>query len=316
MPVHAISLEELNHSLNGVSNGLKTVDEGQLRSWCTLLEAGGILYFLQTPVPIPAEDLTILMGGQQTGSSVHKNIAYKPGPDKISGVDEKSASAAEIEQLRAVMHRYSAAVAGFLAKFLAPYQQRWQLDYASFRPIEEDGRDLPVRRRNDLLHTDSFPTRPTHGRRILRFFHNIHPAKTRDWVTGEPFPRVVPIFTPGKLALPHPDNPAARAGKKIAQLTGLTGLVPQWKRGPYDEFMMRLHNAMKEDEAFQHNCAKEYFQFPPGSSWMVYTETTPHAVLAGQYALEQTFLVDPQAMVTPESAPIAVLERMAGTRLS
>jgi hypothetical protein len=39
-------------------------------------------------------------------------------------------------------------------------------------------------------------------------------------------------------------------------------------------------------------------------------------VLAGQYALEQTFLVDPNAMVTPDSAPIAILERMTGARLS
>jgi hypothetical protein len=62
-------------------------------------------------------------------------------------------------------------------------------------------------------------------------------------------------------------------------------------------------------------CTKEYFQFAPGSSWMVYTETVPHAVLAGQYALEQTFLVDPVAMVVPESAPVRVLEQMAGTRL-
>jgi hypothetical protein len=309
MPVHAISLEEVNASL------ATTAGEERVSSWCALLEAGGILYFPETPVPIPAEDLNILLTGHQTGSSLHKNIAYKPAIDKLSGVDAKAASAAEMEQLQGVMRRYSAAVAGFLAKFLAPYRERWNLDYASFRPIEEDGRDLPVRRRNDLLHTDSFPTRPTYGRRILRFFHNIHPTKTRDWVTGEPFAQVLPKFAPGKLAVPHADGAAATAGKKLAQLTGLAGLAPQWKRGPYDEFMMRLHNTMKEDAEFQANCLKEYFQFPPGSSWMVYTETTPHAVLAGQYALEQTFLVDPAAMVTPESAPVAVLEKMAGARL-
>jgi hypothetical protein len=39
-------------------------------------------------------------------------------------------------------------------------------------------------------------------------------------------------------------------------------------------------------------------------------------VLGGQYALEQTFLVDPGAMVTPDSAPVAVLEKMAGARLT
>lgn len=79
--------------------------------------------------------------------------------------------------------------------------------------------------------------------------------------------------------------------------------------------MMELHNAMKENADFQRDCVKESVQFPPGSSWMVYTETVPHAVLAGQYALEQTFLVDHAAMVTPESAPVAILEKMAGARL-
>lgn len=314
MPVHAISLDDLNRALP-IANRESTPESETLMHWCAQLEAGGILYFPNTPVPIPTEDLQVLLEGHQTGSSLHKNIAYKPGQDKLSGVDEKSSPAAEIEKLHSVMRRYSASVVAFLSEFLAPYRQRWQLDYASYRPIEEDGRDLPVRRRNDLLHTDSFPTRPTHGRRILRFFHNIHPSKTRDWVTGQPFAKVLPEFVPAKLSAPHPDSAAANAGKKLARLSGLAGLVPQWKRGPYDEFMMRLHNTMKEDADFQKNCVKEYFNFPPGSSWMVYTETTPHAVLAGQYALEQTFLVDPRAMVTPESSPVAVLEKMAGASL-
>src|SRR5262249_5219847 len=132
----------------------------------------------------------------------------------------------------------------------------------------------------------------------------------------EPFGNVVGAFTPGKLAVPHADSPVVRAGKQIAQAMGLASLVPQWKRGPYDEFMMRLHNTMKEDSAFQASCRREEVRLPPGPSWMVYTETVPHAVLGGQYALEQTFLVDPDAMVTRESAPIAILERMAGAGLA
>jgi hypothetical protein len=49
---------------------------------------------------------------------------------------------------------------------------------------------------------------------------------------------------------------------------------------------------------------------------MVYTETVPHAVLGGQFALEQTFLVDPRAMVVPESSPLAILENLANARLA
>jgi len=306
MPVQTIPTESL-----------KSLDSNdQIRGWCSRLEAGDVLYFPQTPVPIPADDLTFLLGQQQSSSSLHKNIAYKPDRDKLTGIDAKSADPGESTRMHEVMRRYSKSVETFLFEFLAPYERRWRLDYASFRPLEEKGRDLPVRRRNDLLHTDAFPTRPTRGWRILRFFHNIHPTRTRDWVIGEPFARVVGAFTPGKLAVPQADSTFVRAGKHAAQATGLAALVPQWKRGPYDEFMMRLHNAMKEDSVFQASCQREEVQFAPGSSWMVYTETVPHAVLGGQYALEQTFLVDPQAMVTRESAPIAILEKMAGTRLA
>ncbi|HLY41618.1 MAG TPA: Kdo hydroxylase family protein [Terracidiphilus sp.] len=307
MPVHSISPDALEDG--------RARDAEQSKSWCAALEAGEILYFPRTPVPIPPADLEFLLSRQQTNSGLHKNIAYKPDRDQLSGVDRKTADPAQFDQLQGIMRRYSAAVESFLAVFLAPYARRWRLDYASYRPIEEQGRDLPTRRRNDLLHTDAFPTRPTRGWRILRFFHNIHPSRTRDWVIGEPFGRVVGSFAPGKLALPHSDSPVARSGKQIAQATGLASLVPQWKRTPYDEFMMRLHNTMKEDSAFQASCVRENVQFAPGSSWMVYTETVPHAVLAGQYALEQTFLVDPAAMVTRESAPVAILEKMTASRL-
>ena len=314
MSVHPISPAQLREALSG--DGAGGVHTEQIQSWCAALEAGGVLYFPETPLPIPASDLEVLLGQQQTGSKLHKNIAYKPKSDELTGVDAKASSAETVRRVHEVMRRYSKSVDGFLGQFLATYQKRWVLDYASYRPLEERGRELSVRRRNDLLHTDAFPTRPTRGWRILRFFHNIHPTRTRDWVVGEEFPRVVGSFAPGTLALPRPDSALARGGKQIAAATGLNRLVPQWKRTPYDEFMRQLHNAMKEDAAFQDTCAKEYIEFAPGSSWMVYTETVPHAVLAGQYALEQTFLVDPGAMVTPESAPIAVLEKMAGARLA
>jgi hypothetical protein len=305
VPVHSISLDDL-----------KSRNAEQTSAWCAMLEAGQVLYFPQTPVKIPDADIGFLLGQHQTESKHHKNIAYKPDRDKLTGIDTGSASSAAVEQMHSLMRRYSASVTAFLGDFLAPYTRRWILDYASYRPIEEENRDLPLRRRNDLLHTDAFPTRPTKGRRILRFFHNIHPDRTRDWLMGEPFSRILKEFVPANLPVPRPESAFTRAGKLAAAATGLAALVPQWKRTSYDEFMMRLHNAMKENEDFQRTCAKESFQFPAGSSWMVYTETVPHAVLAGRYALEQTFLVDPAAMVAPDSAPIRILEKMSGGRLA
>ena len=288
--------------------------DGQARAWCALLEAGDILYFPETPIAIPDGDLKFLLGQQQADSSLHKNIAYKPNIDKLSGVDTKTADANAVGRLQAIMRNYSRSVTEFLTGFLTPYRANWLLDYASFRPQEEEGRDLSRRKRNDLLHTDAFPTRPTHGARILRFFNNIHPERTRDWVVGDPFEDVVKEFAPSQIA-PRPDTAANRLGKSLGRAVGLGAAIPSIKRSPYDDFMMRFHNFLKENESFQRDCVKHPWNFPAGSSWMVYTDTVPHAVLAGQYALEQTFLVKPEALVAPEHSPLKVLEGIAGAGL-
>ena len=295
-------------SLSGVASDAKA------RAWCAQLEAGDILYFPETPVPILQEDLAFLLGQQQTDSSLHKNIAYKPNIDKLSGMDTKAGDAGAEARLQSIMREYSKSVVAFLTGFLSPYQARWELDYASFRPQEEQGRDLPLRKRNDLLHTDAFPTRPTYGARILRFFNNIHPSRTRDWVVGDPFATIVKQFVPAEIA-PSPDSGLSRVAKGVGRAVGLGAALPSVKRSPYDDFMMRFHNFLKENARFQAECAKYPWQFGAGSSWMVYTDTVPHAVLAGQYALEQTLLVKPEALVAPETSPLKVLEGIAGTTL-
>ena len=282
---------------------------------CARLEAGDILYFPQTPLALPAADLSFLLSQQQTGSGLHKNIAYKPQANAISGLDTKTADAAAAGRLRSVMQGYSQGVEQFLAGFLLPYRRRWRLDYASFRPQEEQGRDLPLRRRNDLLHTDAFPTRPTRGARILRFFNNIHPSRTRDWMVSDPFGVIAPQYAPGQISLPKANGPAGHALKSLAGGLGLGKAIPSLKRSPYDDFMMRFHNFLKESASFQSECPKYHLQFPPGSSWMVYTDMVPHAVLSGQFALEQTLLVDRQAMVSPEASPLAILEAMTQSAL-
>ncbi len=308
MPLHSI----LPHTL---INGLP-INPKQAERWCAYLETGMILYFPQTPLAIPRMDIEFLLTRHQITGRLHGNIVYKPAHDRLRGVDHKQATPEDIERLRVIMRRYSAGVVKFLSGFLAPYQRRWLPDYASYSPIDEANRVLPQRHRNNLLHIDAFPTRPTRGWRILRFFSNIHPSKSRDWVVGEPFPRILGAFWPTILATPRSDGGAVCAARRFAEITRVADLVPSLKRTPYDRFMLKLHNAMKQDAEFQRLCAKESLQFAPGSSWMVYTETIPHAVQAGQYALEQTLLVDPAATVTPDSAPLAILEQLTGAKLA
>lgn len=288
----------------------------QHRVWCERLESGCVLFFPKSPIALTGSDLQFLRGQQQSDSSLHKNIAYKPKADELTGVNTKTANAATVDRLRGIMRNYSQSVTAFLTGFLSPYGGRWQLDYASFRPQEEEARDLPLRRRNDLLHTDAFPTRPTHGARILRFFNNIHPTRTRDWIVSDPFRAIATKYAPAEIALPQPDSGLSRAFKSFATGIGLGAAAPALKRSPYDDFMMRFHNFLKENRDFQSSCAKYDYQFPAGSSWMVYTDMVPHAVLCGQYALEQTFLVSPEAMVAPQHAPLTVLQELTGARLT
>src|SRR6202012_2193314 len=132
---------------------------------------------------------------------------------------------------------------------------------------------------------------------------------------SDPFPVLATKYAPEEISLPASESSAARALRSLANAAGLGKAIPSLKRSPYDDFMMRFHNFLKENSSFQDECRKEYLQFPPGSSWMVYTDMVPHAVLAGQYGLEQTFLVDHAAMVSPQYSPLSVLQGMTHSAL-
>jgi hypothetical protein len=278
--------------------------------YCSELEAGGILLFPHTPFEFPEDEVQFLLTRKQAGGAFHKNIAYRPAADRITGADD---SGPQAERLREIMRNYSRRSAEFLGGFLSPYGKRWTLDFASYRPLEERGRSARVRARNDLPHVDAFPTRPTNGDRILRFFSNINPSQNRVWITSQSFDVQAPRFAqqvglPGKES----NDPFGKAIRGVVKALRLPGA----NRSPYDEFMHRCHNAMKEDEDFQRTCPKQRWEFPPKSAWMVYTDFVSHAVLEGQYALEQTFIVSRDAMVRPELSPVTILERIAGYRLT
>ncbi len=80
--------------------------------------------------------------------------------------------------------------------------------------------------------------------------------------------------------------------------------------------MHRFHNFLKDNEAYQDSARAQVVSFPPGATWMVFTDMVTHAVLSGQYALEQTFLIARRSLTLPEMAPVAVLERLAGRSLT
>jgi len=278
---------------------------------CRVLEEGNILLFRESPLEIPSADREFLLRQRQTEAGYHKNIAYRPGSDRVTGVaKQQSEDAAELKR---VLRDYSRAAVAFASKLLAPYASKWKLDYASFRPQEEAGRKSRVHARNDLLHVDSFPTRPTRGDRIFRFFTNVNPTAPRVWRTGETFPELAQRFAVSSGLLEKVTRRGA--GRSVARLLQSAGL-PVAARPPYDEFMHRFHNFLKENTQYQDGARSETIALPPGATWMVFTDMVTHAVLSGQFALEQTFLIARESLVLPQMAPVAVLERLAGKELT
>src|SRR5258708_2724042 len=103
--------------------------------------------------------------------------------------------------------------------------------------------------------------------------------------------------------------------RTLAHLAGSVGL-PVADRSRYDEFMLYFHDWLKENGSFQQNSPKQELAFPPGCVWMVYTDGVPHAVMSGRYALERTFIVPAEVLVTPEVAPVRVLEKVTGMAMA
>jgi hypothetical protein len=277
------------------------------RLYCELLERGEILFFRRPPFTLTAEDTRFLVAQRATGSRLHKNVSYRPQQDVLRGFGD-----ADQKRMHQFMRVYSGEVVRLVSTLLAPYAGKFQLDFASFRPLEEKGRDLPLHKRNDLLHVDAFPSRPTQGGRILRVFTNVHSDKERVWLTGTRFPELASRYAM-EAGLPRFAGGSLRGS--FARALRSLGL-PVAARSPYDSFMLRFHDWLKENADFQNSHREDRVTFPPLATWLVFTDGVPHAALSGQFALEQTFIIPPGALVAPEAAPIRVLEKLCARALA
>jgi hypothetical protein len=284
--------------------------EARARAYCEMAERGQILFFRELPFYLPMEDQDFLREQEWTELRLHKNVSYRPSEDILRGV---SGDPATVERLHSIMRNYSSQIIEFVGTFLAPYKSRWILDFASFRPLEEESRDLPLHKRNDLLHVDAFPSRPTRGGRILRVFTNLNVTRPRVWNTTESFDALARQFAKaaGLQQIAEDDSFLGRTVQSLGAKLGIGAM----SRTPYDMFMLRFHDFLKENAAFQANSRKTRMEFPPLSTWIVFTDCVAHAAMSGQYAIEQTFLVPPQALVAPEAAPYRILEGIAGRPL-
>lgn len=271
------------------------------------LERGEVIHYPVCPFPLPEGDDRQFLLEQRLASRAHKNISYDPRRDKVGGY--RLQDRPQADRLRNLLADFSRVATRWLARTLPRYAGSWRLDMVSFRPEEEATRKLRQKARNDLLHVDAFPSRPTNGHRILRLFANVNLTEPRIWVTSDPFAKLLARF--GKqVGLPAPESfDLTRWFRR-----GVIGLIQpaRRKRSPYDDFMLRFHDFMKANDEFQERCFKRYWSFSPGSAWMAITDTASHAALRGRFALEHSYFLTPESLALPTESPAALLQQACG----
>ncbi len=275
-------------------------DAATQRDAMAALEAGRLVVLPELAFALDRPEQALLTAAALDGS--RKNISYDPatGITRGTGLDGD-----EVVRLAVMLDRFSLR-AEALVRGLAPlYAPALERARTSFRPAEIAGRTTAPRKDDKRLHVDAFPTRPMRGRRILRVFTNIAPDGTeREWRVGEPFRDYATRFLPkARRALPGQSWAMAKVG------------LTKGPRAPYDFLMLGLHDAAKLDEDYQAKAPASVVSFPPGTTWLCFTDAVPHAAMAGRFALEQTFHLPVAAMAHPEQAPLKVLEELAGRAL-
>jgi len=264
------------------------------------VESGKVVYLPQLPFVLTPEEKSYLRPDCVDGKG--KSVKYAFTKDRLWGM---ATSEQHSETLKNMLRHYAESAHALIAALFPHYVPHLTWGNTSFRPVEAEDRVQSLRHDDRLLHIDSFPSRPSKGTRLLRVFTNIHPGnKPRVWRVGEPFENVAKHF----LAQVPPPLPGSASLLKFLHIT-------KDIRTPYDHIMLQLHDRMKKDSTYQREVRQTVLEFPPGSSWIVYTDQVSHAALSGQHALEQTFTLPVEGLTYPERAPLRILERLQGKAL-
>jgi hypothetical protein len=264
------------------------------------LEDGKVLYFPRLAFEMAQEERRFLSPAFADVRA--KNVSFDAN---IGVLKHAVGSATDLTAIMAMLRRYEGHALALLRLLLPQYSDALEIGRTSFRPAEIAGRHLSAKKDDTRLHVDAFPSTPTGGKRILRVFTNVNPdGQGREWRLGASFEEVARTF----VARAQGYSPLKAA---LLKSFGATKSY----RTAYDHVMLKIHDSMKADEAYQREIEQNAFSFPSGSTWIVYTDKVSHAAMGGQHLFEQTFYLPVNAMVDPAKAPLRILERIAGCPL-
>lgn len=268
-------------------------------AWIAALEAGKVLYFPRLAfksVPDEQRFFTPDIRDPKT-----RNISLD-APGRLTGAQ---GDAALLAGLAAMIARFRGQAQTLIDALLPRYRGALRLAPTSFRPSQVETRAQSWRADDRRLHVDAFPSRPNYGERILRVFTNVNPEGIpRVWRVGEPFEVVARRFLP---------RAKAYSAWQARMLNALH--ITKSLRSEYDHLMLQLHDGMKSDFDYQRTAPQVSMSFPAGSVWVCFSDQTSHAVMSGQYMMEQTFHLPVAQQYDLNANPLAILTRLTGRAL-
>ena len=267
--------------------------------WTAAVEAGKVLYFPRLGFAVQPEEQALLREDMLAPKS--RNVSL--GAD---GVLKGAAGSAQDQQaLAAMVGRFRQQALQLVDDLLPEYKGQLRVAPTSFRPKQVETRAQSVRADDQRMHVDAFPSRPSYGERLLRVFTNLNPhGVPRVWRVGEDFETIARRFLPQA-------KPYRLWQAKLLNAVHATKAL----RSEYDHLMLQLHDLMKFDEQYQKNGTQVTVPFPPGSVWVCFSDQATHAVMSGQFMMEQTLYLPPGKEVDPQASPLAILTRLVGRPL-
>jgi len=283
-----------------INNWQPSLDEATQQNITQALEHGKVLFFPNLTFALNEIENEFLSPDVACVNS--KNVSYDININKIRGSQVQED---ELPQLQEMMHRYATFSHDLVMNLFPHYIPNLKYARTSYRPVEVNSRSSSYRKDDSRLHVDAFPSTPMAGQRIIRVFTNVNPDnQSRYWRLGAPFEEVAAKF------IPDIRKPLPGEGKLLRALK-----VTRGYRTHYDHYMTHIHNKMKKNMEYQKNVHQEAFYFPPGSTWIVYTDQVSHAAMTGQYLFEQSFYLPVHGMLNSENSPLKILENQLGKEL-
>jgi hypothetical protein len=275
-------------------------DDGLTRGVEAIVEAGQVLVFPHLAFALTDAERRFL--DPRWADVKAKNVSVRWPSGELRGA---VGAPAEREALRAMIVRFAEHSEALALRLFPHYRGHLRRGNTSFRPTDVVARVRSWRQDDTRLHVDAFPSNPMQGTRLLRVFSNVNPdGAPRRWRVGEPFDAHARRY----FASIRPPLPGS------AWLMAKTGITKR-RRTEYDHLMLQLHDRAKADAEFQRTSPQARVDFAPGTTWVCYSDQVLHAAMGGQHMLEQTFQLDAPHLAHPASAPLAILERLAGRPL-